>query len=525
MEAAVNFKELCETSDIMLKKLLVEHRYGHQDTKFTVKLEPELEMSIEILDDTIKTEQFGEALYFDDDFITSDHEHDLNTSITEPGEDLLISTRPKQQPESTKKDNRGRVNTRTSGFQCDICQSYFSDRSTLNRHRLIHFGKQFKCTECNAAFNRRDKLKLHMRKYHEGVDIHGAKFECEYCNSEFFNKIQLRRHFDKLQCPGRVGMKFEKGSLTTCSGCGLDFTTEKGLKHHLANNKCGEEKPNICNVCNCVFSTRKALLRHEYIHAGNQYGCDICLKTFIRPDLLTGHRKKEHNDYEISCDPLYRADNYGRFVCQICEKLEPHPGALKDHYQQMHPNMKFQCYICRKNFMRRYELNRHVLQVHNGQPEERPTVVMPPKEEDEGKSGVYVCETCGKEFTKRYKYKDHIIIHSDIRKFLCNQCGAAFKTKTSLTIHEVRHGTVKPFKCEDCGKAYFTKSALAVHTRTHTGEKPYQCSECGASYTRSDSLAIHLRKHTGERPHACEYCPKRFAKKEKLKIHTRIHTG
>lgn len=446
----------------MLKRLLVEHRYTMDDEKFVVKVEPELNFNMEILDDTIKTEQFGEALYFDDDFIASDHDAEVDARTVELGEDA-------KDRDANKQDGRGRVNARTSGVQCDICFNFFSDKSTMSRHRHIHFGKRFKCSECNAAFNRRDKLKLHVRKYHEGTEQDGSNYKCELCDAQFNNKTLLKRHFIKLQCPARTEAKVARPGLSTCGGCALDFTTEKGLKYHLERNKCGEEKPNICNVCNCAFSTRKALLRHEYIHTGNQYGCDICLKTFIRPDLLITHRKREHNDYEIRCDPLYRADNFGRFICQICEKLEPHPDALREHYQQLHPTMKYKCYLCQKFFNRRYELNRHLNQVHNAEPEERPTVVMPTKE-DEDKKNFFVCDTCGKEFTKRYKYKEHLVIHSDVRKFLCNQCGCSFKTKTSLSIHEVRHGTVKPFKCEECGKAYFTKSALAVHVRTHTGK-------------------------------------------------------
>lgn len=69
-------------------------------------------------------------------------------------------------------------------------------------------------------------------------------------------------------------------------------------------------------------------------------------------------------------------------------------------------------------------------QMH-GQDTPAPKIV---KKEKEAKQEIYKCETCGKEFTKRYKYKEHLAVHSDVRPFLCGQCGQAFKNKVNLSL-------------------------------------------------------------------------------------------
>lgn len=72
-------------------------------------------------------------------------------------------------------------------------------------------------------------------------------------------------------------------------------------------------------------------------------------------------------------------------------------------------------------------MNKHMRTVH-GQDVPGPIIV---KKEKEIKQEVYKCDHpgCGKEFTKRYKYKEHLAVHSDVRPFLCGQCGQAFKNK------------------------------------------------------------------------------------------------
>uniref|UniRef100_A0A336L4L7 CSON002974 protein n=1 Tax=Culicoides sonorensis TaxID=179676 RepID=A0A336L4L7_CULSO len=563
VDQAFSFRERVKRSDISLRQILTNINNKKKSEKVTetvnVKAEP---------DDDGDSNQVMEVEYleFEGDFPDtaemkySDDEDDVDEKDKE--NPAIMNVKCELEEENVVQQ-----------FQCEECLQCFKDKRTMVRHKYVHMGKQFKCTLCEKAYNRPDKLTAHMRKHSEDEcraeeeerkTIPGAPYECDKCAEKFNVKKQLRAHFyDSKSCSiqfecdqchkilvtrknyfrhlsvvhvnikkeedtdsendSEKEIKVKPSTRFQCDKCNVHFASEKYYRLHIENNKCNNE-PYTCHICFTVFSGKKALRRHTYTHKTEKYECNLCDKEFGRPDLLTYHKKRDHNiesdPTQLVHDPTLDPNEFGQYQCQACSAILKDRRNLKRHYL-MHSDIKYKCTVCNKEYNRRYEMTKHMKSVH-GEPNPAPQII---KKEKEPKQEIYKCETCSKEFTKRYKYKEHLAVHSDVRPFLCGQCGQAFKNKQTFLNHEIRHGDVKPFKCEECSKGYYTKKDLAVHVRSHTGEKPYVCTECGASYTRSDSLANHWKKHTGERPHACEFCPKRFIKAEKLKIHRRIHTG
>ena len=52
------------------------------------------------------------------------------------------------------------------------------------------------------------------------------------------------------------------------------------------------------------------------------------------------------------------------------------------------------------------------------------------------KSG-YVCDQCGKEFTRSHDLKRHVqSLHSDAKEFTCDKCGKSFATRDMLRRHK-----------------------------------------------------------------------------------------
>lgn len=81
------------------------------------------------------------------------------------------------------------------------------------------------------------------------------------------------------------------------------------------------------------------------------------------------------------------------------------------------------------------------------------------------------------------------------------------------------------FRCEICGKSFTRKEHFTNHIMWHTGETPHRCDFCSKTFTRKEHLLNHVRQHTGESPHRCRFCAKSFTRKEHLVNHVRQHTG
>ena len=82
----------------------------------------------------------------------------------------------------------------------------------------------------------------------------------------------------------------------------------------------------------------------------------------------------------------------------------------------------------------------------------------------------FKCESCGKEFRKRWSLKMHEKTHTDERPFKCQTCQKEFKQPSHLKNHEIIHTGDRPFKCETCKKAFKQISHLISHKKSHTAQ-------------------------------------------------------
>ncbi|GBM13835.1 Histone-lysine N-methyltransferase PRDM9 [Araneus ventricosus] len=112
--------------------------------------------------------------------------------------------------------------------------------------------------------------------------------------------------------------------------------------------------------------------------------------------------------------------------------------------------------------------------------------------------------------------------------FVCNFCGKVFSRTHYLHSNQRTHTGEKPFVCQTYGKRFTEQGHLMTHLRTHTGEKPCPCPKCEKKFRQKPHLENHLLTHAGEKPFACHICRKGFAKQYKkisLACHLRTHTG
>lgn len=163
-------------------------------------------------------------------------------------------------------------------------------------------------------------------------------------------------------------------------------------------------------------------------------------------------------------------------MCDICNKSFGDMAKLELHYKSNHLHDRpYQCDVCEKSFFTKWKLQRHML----SHLEQKP----------------HSCPMCSKSFVERGKLEAHYRTHLGTKPYKCDQCPKAFTVKSQLSIHQRRiHSTDQPFGCLVCGKAFLWKSGLDKHMRKHTREKPYICETCGMKYSNKANLIVHMSK-------------------------------
>ena len=90
-------------------------------------------------------------------------------------------------------------------FRCDICDSYFKTKDSLNQHSKTHRKpEEIECNFCQRVLFSRSALRKHILTKHETVE-----YSCPYCLKAFTKKDYCKNHVD--QCRSSIPVK--------CSEC------------------------------------------------------------------------------------------------------------------------------------------------------------------------------------------------------------------------------------------------------------------------------------------------------------------
>lgn len=198
--------------------------------------------------------------------------------------------------------------------------------------------------------------------------ISGMPFQCDVCGKAYSSKCNLKKHQET------------HGPKTECY-CGCSFSTKEQYARHLKGRHMGGFE---CTVCNTVFSSRLALLRHT--------------------------RREHARTQELECTS--------------CGKKFGHKCHLREHFAVHTEETPYQCVTCGKKYKFQRSLRRHTPLCSGGIPRAKPR----PDSE---------CHICGKMFSKRRYLTQHLQTHENSTK-LCSKCGKKFVFESSFFKH-VKH--------------------------------------------------------------------------------------
>ncbi|XP_028035500.1 zinc finger and BTB domain-containing protein 17-like isoform X1 [Bombyx mandarina] len=285
--------------------------------------------------------------------------------------------------------------------------------SFLNTHRCsdLFKGKEFKCESCVYFFKNNRLLESHNKRYHNKR----LSYICDICESNFPDKLRLKMHiashFDVYECQycGQIcqgdsskGRHVrEHGAVLQCLKCDAKFSERRDFYAH--HRRLHESF--VCHHCGVSFKMRYCIKDHlRRRHAPKK--CTCCNKTFARYKSLWMHTRLSHASavpaYCVECDkhftdvykyrrhlngPKHKPGKKRRIPCPNCGKVFSKNIYMKNHYDLVHlKKIHNRCEECDKNYLRKADLLKHKLRIHEG--------VSPPRNK--------ICGVCSRGFTVSY---------------------------------------------------------------------------------------------------------------------------
>lgn len=264
-----------------------------------------------------------------------------------------------------------------------------------------------------------------------------------------------------------------------------------------------------CNVCPKFYATKNNLVTHLLGHYGaKEFSCTVCDKTFNQATRLRFHMLTHKGKQP--------------YTCSICQRSFAQMIHLKRHILTHDNKQPYCCKACVKGFALMSELQSH-LELHKRQPTINNDFAVPTFGKEPEQPADLKCEVCGRKFLFPSQMKDHMLTHSQVRRFECTICKMKFLKVHHLKAHCLTHSNIRPHKCDLCGRAFTLKGNLIRHLLTHSKERAFECDICGKRFCQRQTLKTHLVMHADTKPFSCPICGKALARAHNLKSHMALH--
>ncbi|XP_059170858.1 uncharacterized protein LOC131952276 [Physella acuta] len=179
-------------------------------------------------------------------------ELETKTTLPATNDDPLQQEIHVKWPKDFQQRSLPRKDTKTASSFVDV-QRGFSPETNLDVS-LDDKIKPFPCYECGKFYTTERILKSHVESKH----IQRRLYTCDQCDFSTFHRTAMYPH-----------KKIHKDREFNCAICGNSFTLLQTLNNHMLTHS--GKKPFSCFICDCHFTQRGSLIRHNRnVHHNNE---------------------------------------------------------------------------------------------------------------------------------------------------------------------------------------------------------------------------------------------------------------
>ena len=218
-------------------------------------------------------------------------------------------------------------------------------------YKLDHKDQLLSCVApaCEEVFVWKCEMQKHYKRHHLK-----HRYQCEHCDKSFSFSVNFRYHQESVH-PEKLNKSFN----FSCPfpGCSARFTSSATLQIHKGSKHSQPRKPKrakICPICQKALNNLPEHMKNVHCDVADRLPCEACGLTFSNKRLLKKHKEKAHMG--IQC----------KKACKICGKIIAE-RRMKQHIEVVHDKVRHSCSQCDKSYVLAYDLRCHVRSVHQGQ--------------------------------------------------------------------------------------------------------------------------------------------------------------
>lgn len=233
--------------------------------------------------------------------------------------------------------------------------------------------------------------------------------------------------------------------------------------------------------------------------------CDACGEWYHGDCINISEKeaKRIKHYYCVDCNPAQiqaQTRNYGSKKITKSKTRTTRRKRISE--PKLKANVTFECFLCRKVASSVHNLKRHYIRFHGEK--------------------IFRCNECSRTYSVKFSLDLHKRSHTGAKPFKCKICFRHFPSRANLRRHN--GSCTARLSCNICRKFTFTlQSELAQHMLVHTEQKKFECDICSNKFRTKRNIKRHMRMHNRQGMFPCSHCNKEYTTKFARDAHQRRH--